>query len=68
MRYVCATCSKEMRCSKTGCDVVWNNLVVSRCDEYKCPACGTRMRVCNPPVIPYMKTTPLDAPITVMES
>jgi len=66
--YVCAKCNSEMICKKTGCDIVWNELVVTRADEYQCKICGTLMRVTNRAgYTRYEQTKNYDLPITIWE-
>lgn len=56
MRYVCVDCAREMRCMKTGCDVIWNGCVVARADQHACPDCGNSIRVVNDYTMPYDPT------------
>ena len=42
--FVCSDCKVEMRCVKTGCVTVFNELVQYSGDEYECPLCQHRIR------------------------
>ena len=44
---VCVTCRHEMKCIKTGCTCVWSGTHVYAADEYQCPVCECKIRVCN---------------------
>ena len=65
--FVCVNCCTEMRCSKTGCDVIFNELVVYRGDEFECPKCGHKVRHCSEEKAPLFKRTHFDLPIIVWE-
>ena len=66
---VCVKCSHQMKCTKTGCDSVLNGCVVSRSDEYTCPRCDFKARLCNDKTAPLFKLiedkTRLEMPLNV---
>jgi uncharacterized paraquat-inducible protein A len=64
---ICSDCSAIMRCTKTGCDVVYNNMVVNRADEFQCPTCKKKVRNCRENPQPLFSFTTLEMPLYIEE-